>query len=198
MGNDGERKIINIDSAVEAIVFAYGNPISIGDLCYSLDLDREVIEESLKRLGKTYEEEKRGVQLVRLDGSYQLCSRAEHAQAIRKALELDEPGRIGKAATEVLLIVANFQPTTQRFIDDIRGVDSSYWISWLIERELIEPVGKLKRRGQPRAYATTREFLRQFHFESLSEVPDIGGVANDKDAASQKDLDLDELEGLLK
>ncbi len=186
-----------LDAAVEAVLFAYGKPISLGDLCDSLDMDRAAVADSLTRLAELYESQKRGIQLLRLGNSYQLCTRPEFALYIRRAMELSEPNQLPKAAIEVLLIIANFQPTTQRFIDEIRGVDSSYWLAWLIERELIEPVGKLERRGQPRAYATTLEFLRMFHFSSLSDVPEVSVHKTDETMAEQSELDFSELEGLL-
>lgn len=191
------KREADVDAAVEAVLFAYGKPISLGDLCDSLDLNRASVAESLARLAALYETEERGIQLLRLGGSYQLCTRPQFAPYIRRAMELGEPNQLPKSAIEVLLIVANFQPTTQRFIDEIRGVDSSYWLTWLIERELIEPVGKLERRGQPRAYATTLEFLRMFHFSSLSDVPEVGSHKADESRAEQQELDLTELEGLL-
>lgn len=193
-----ESKNFNqIDCRIEAILFAYGTPICIEDLCAALDMDRFSIVESIERLSYYYDHEKRGIQIVRLDNSYQLCTRQEHAQVIRTALNLKESNPISKAAIEVLLIVANFQPTTQKFIDDIRGLDSSYWISWLIEHELITPVGKLDRRGNPKAYGTTLEFLRMFHLQSLSEVPEIKAIKKDDNAESQKGLNLDELAALI-
>ncbi len=187
----------NIDAAVEAVLFACGYPISTEDLCFSLELDQKALLCSLERLKRRYESEVRGFRLIRLNSSYQLCSAERYASAIRKALNISKNDGIARPALEILSIIASFQPTTKRFIDDIRGVDSSYWLDWLTEHELIEPAGRLDRRGQPKAYATTMNFLRMFHLSSISELPDIGTVEGRDTEPPPQELDLSELEGLI-
>lgn len=186
-----------LDPAVEAVLFAYGNPISIEDLCYALDDEYEKVMESIGRLRERYRSRCCGIRLLKLNNCYQLCTAQEYAAAVRTALGLEQPMGISKSALEVLLIVASFQPTTQRFIDETRGTDSSYWTAWLVEHELIEPAGRLDRRGQPKAYATTLNFLRMFNLSSVSEVPELGAEIKNTAAQGQQALDLDSLAGLI-
>jgi len=188
----------NIDPAVEAVLFACGDPVSLSELCLALDEDRAEVLKSLARLRDRYALEDRGVRLLKLENSYQLCTATQYAPAVRRALKLAEPAKLSRAAIEVLLIVANYQPTTQKFIDAIRGGDSSYWVAWLLDQELLRPVGKLDRRGQPNAYATTLAFLKMFHLGSLAEVPSIAPKRQTELNGVLAESELDELAELLR
>ncbi|MBO4914557.1 MAG: SMC-Scp complex subunit ScpB [Oscillospiraceae bacterium] len=195
MTDDGNEN--SIVSAVEAVLFSCGYPVDCEELCYALNADINCVERAVERLNTRYLQYISGIRVIKLNNSYQLCTEERFAQPIRKALGLKEPAAFSKPALEVLLIIASFQPTTQRFIDNIRGVDSSYWVEWLVERELIEPVGKLDRRGKPKAYATTMDFLRTFHLSSIKDLPEIGSNSPGGAASVQSELALDELEGLI-
>ena len=121
---------------------------------------------------------RRGIRLVRLEQSYQLCSRADYAEPVRRILETRRAANLSPAALEVLAIIAYYQPTTRAYVDQIRGVDSAYTIGLLLDRKLIEECGRLQVPGRPRLYRTTKQFLRAFHLTSLDdlpELPDLGG-----------------------
>lgn len=160
-----------LESAVEAILFASGEAVPIDRICLALDLDKLSVEELLRRLGDHYAFERRGVRLVRMEDKWQLCSAPEYADMIRKAFEVRKPAKLSQPALEVLAIIAYNQPATRAQVDQIRGVDSSYTLTLLLERDLIEECGRLQVPGRPRLYRTTENFLRSFHLTSLKDLP---------------------------
>ena len=116
--------------------------------------------------------------MIKLDSSYQLCSAPEYAEYVRRTLENRKPARLSQPALEVLAVIAYYQPVTRAYVDQIRGVDSSYTMGLLQERKLIEECGRLQVPGRPHLYRTTKQFLRAFHLNSLEdlpEMPDLGG-----------------------
>ena len=167
-----------IASAMEGILFASGEPVHVDRLCTALELDRATAEQVLQRLMDYYAYERRGIRLLRMEDSWQLCSAPDYAEVIRRAFEIRKPAKLSQPALEVLTIIAYYQPTTRAYVDQIRGVDSAYTIGLLLERRLIEECGRLQVPGRPHLYRTTKQFLRAFHLtslEDLPEMPDLGG-----------------------
>ena len=167
-----------IESAMEGILFASGEPVHVDRLCTALELDRATAEQVLQRLMDYYAYERRGIRLLRMEDSWQLCSAPDYAEVIRRAFEIRKPATLSQPALEVLTIIAYYQPTTRAYVDQIRGVDSAYTIGLLLERRLIEECGRLQVPGRPHLYRTTKQFLRAFHLtslEDLPEMPDLGG-----------------------
>ncbi len=161
------------EAALEAILFAAGEPVGVERLCLALELDRPTAQAVCQRLADRYSYERRGIRLVRMDTSYQLCSAPEHAPLVRKVLEGRRPAKLSQPALEVLAIIAYFQPVTRAYVDQVRGVDSSYTVGLLLERELIEEAGRLAVPGRPIQYRTTKNFLRAFSLSSLEELPEL-------------------------
>ncbi len=126
-----------IEATVEGILFASGEPVSIDRICTATELDYNTIKTVLQRLMDYYSFERRGIRLVRMEDSYQLCSAPEYADTIRKAFEIRKPAKLSQPALEVLTIIAYYQPTTRAYVDQIRGVDSSYTMGLLLDRHLI-------------------------------------------------------------
>ena len=167
-----------IESAIEAILFASGEPIHVDRICLALDTDRGTVEKLLQKLMDFYAYERRGIRLLRIEDSYQLCSSPDYADAVRKAFEIRKSAKLSQPALEVLTIIAYYQPTTRAYVDQIRGVDSAYTVGLLLDRKLIEECGRLQVPGRPHLYRTTKNFLRAFHLTSLNdlpEMPDLGG-----------------------
>ena len=167
-----------IESAVESILFASGEPVQTDRICTALELDRPTVERVLQKLMDGYAYERRGIRLLRIEDSWQMCSAPDCADVIRRAFEIRKPAKLSQPALEVLTIIAYYQPTTRAYVDQIRGVDSSYTISLLLDRKLIEECGRLQVPGRPHLYRTTKQFLRAFHLTSLDdlpEMPDFGG-----------------------
>ena len=168
-----------IEAAVEGILFASGEPVHIDRICLAAELDRPTAELVLQKLMDYYSFERRGMRLLRLEDSWQLCSAPEYADVIRRAFEIRKPAKLSQPALEVLTIIAYYQPTTRAYVDQIRGVDSSYTVGLLLDRHLIEECGRLQVPGRPRLYRTTKAFLRAFHLNSLEDLPEMPGMEAD-------------------
>lgn len=173
------REMKEIEAAVEGILFASGEPVGIDRVCMALDLDKPTAELVLQRLQDYYSYERRGIRLLKMEDSYQLCSAPEYGDQIRKAFEIRKPAKLSQPALEVLTIIAYYQPTTRAYVDQIRGVDSSYTVGLLLDRHLIEECGRLQVPGRPRLYRTTQAFLRAFHLDSLEDLPQLPGLEAD-------------------
>ena len=162
-----------LQSALEGVLFAAGEPVSVERLCLGLEVDRPTLDAVAQRLMDRYSYERRGIRVLRLDTSYQMCSAPEYASWIRRTLESRKPARLSQPALEVLAIIAYYQPVTRAYVDQVRGVDSSYTVGLLLERELIEEAGRLSVPGRPVLFRTTRNFLRSFGLSSLEELPQL-------------------------
>lgn len=162
-----------IESAIEGILFAAGEPVGVERLCLALEIDRATADTVCQRLSDYYSYERRGLRLLRLENSYQLCSAPSCADAIRRAFESRRPPRLSQPALEVLAVIAYYQPATRAYVDQIRGVDSAYTVGLLLDRELIEECGRLAVPGRPIQYRTTQNFLRSFGLSSLEDLPEL-------------------------
>ena len=175
---------MEVDSIIESILFASGDPFPVERLMALLDLSREEVLAAARRIGDGYRYENRGIRLLILEDSLQLGSAPENADWVRRALDTRKPARLSPAALEVLAIAAYFQPVTRTYIEQIRGVDSSYTVGLLVDKGFLEPCGRLDAPGRPMQFQTTAAFLRVFGLESLEELPAYGdaGEAEQADA----------------
>lgn len=160
-------------SAMEAVLFASGDPVSIDRLSQVFEVSPEKTESIASALEKKLEENKSGVKLIRLENKYQLATRNEFAEYIKKAFDIKRKTPLSPAALEVLAVIAYNQPVTRSFVEQVRGVDCSGVITTLIEKELIEERGRLELPGKPLLYGTTDNFLRCFSISDLSELPPL-------------------------
>ena len=174
----------DIEGAIEGILFVSGEPVRISRIAAVLGLGEADIEQAAGRLRDAYSFGRRGIRLVMLGDSLQLCSSPEFADYIRLALEVRKPPQLSQPALEVLAVAAYFQPVTRAYIEQVRGVDSAYTVGMLIDRGLIEPCGHLSAPGRPRLYRTTHVFLRTFGLQSLKELPELPEV---EDAGSDRE-----------
>jgi len=163
----------DMTAALEAILFAAGESMPVARLSLVLGAEEEEILRCAGELAEGYEKEMRGIRLLHLGDKLQLCSAPEYAPYITKALEQRKPPMLSPSALETLAIVAYFQPVTRAYIDQVRGVDSSYTVSSLLERGLIEPAGRLDVPGRPSLLRTTDVFLRTMSVSSLEELPKL-------------------------
>ena len=155
------------------MLFASGEPVPVERLCLGLEVDRPTLDAVAQELMDKYKYERRGMRIVRMDTSYQMCSAPEYAPHIRKTLESRKPPKLSQPALEVLAVIAYYQPVTRAYVDQVRGVDSSYTVSLLLERDLIEEAGRLAVPGRPTLFRTTKNFLRTFELNSLAELPEL-------------------------
>ena len=160
-----------LESTLEAVLFAAGDAVSIDRLCEVLELPRETVLEAARELSSRYDFEQRGLMLRRIADKLQLCSRPMYAEAVRRVTETRKNTSLSPAALEVLTIIAYRQPVTRAFIDQLRGVDSGGTLSSLAEKQMIEEAGRLEVPGRPILYRTTEHFLQAFALESLDDLP---------------------------
>ena len=169
-----------IQSAIEAILFASGDPMPSDRIALVLGLDINQVFEAAQKLSDEYRKYRRGINLVRIKNSLQLCSAPEHALSITRAMEQRRPPRLSQTALEVLAIVAYFQPVTRAYIEQVRGVDSSYTVSVLAERGFLEACGKLEAPGRPTLYRTTELFLRTMGVCDLDQLPQLPNLGSNE------------------
>ncbi len=162
-----------LTSAVEAVLFAAGDSIPAARLSLVLGVSDEEIGRAVDELRRSYELEGRGLRILRLEDKVQMCSAPEHAQVISACLEQRRPPQLSQSALETLAVVAYFQPVTRAYIEQVRGVDSSYTVGMLSERGLIEECGRLEVPGRPAVFRTTDVFLRTMGISALSELPPL-------------------------
>lgn len=166
-------KASKLQAAIEAILFASGEPVELERIAEALEIELEVCEQIILNLSAKLDEQNSGICILKLDNMYQLSSRTEYAEVIRDVLELRKNTPLSQAAFEVLAVVAYNQPVTKSFIEQVRGVDCSGVISTLCQKKLIEEKGRLDLPGRPLVYGTTPDFLRCFSISSLDELPAI-------------------------
>ena len=174
-------EIRDIEGAIEGILFASGEPVSIERIAAVLGIEAELISRIAERMIDQYSTGRRGIRMVRLDNTLQLCSSPAYADCIRLALESRKMPQLTQPALEVLAAIAYFQPVTRSFVEQLRGVDSSYTVGLLQERGLIEPCGRLSVPGRPILFRTTKSFLRTFGITALSDLPALPETESDPD-----------------
>ena len=177
----------DIKSAIEAILFASGDPMPSARIALVLGVGQEAVLECAAELAGEYESSRRGIRRVRIKDSLQHCSAPEQALSITRALERRLPPRLTQTALDVLAIAAYFQPVTRAYIERVRGVDSSYTVALLTERGMLEPCGKLDAPGRPTLYKTTELFLRTMGIKDLDELPPLPDLEGDDGAQKLQD-----------
>ena len=162
-----------LQRAIEAILFAAGERAETSRLSMALQTDENEIIAAADALAGELAFERRGIRILKLESGYQMVSSGEMADYVTKALETRKPPKLSSSQLEALTIIAYYQPATKAMVEQIRGVDSSYSISALMNKKLIEEAGRLNVPGRPIQYRTTPDFLRTFGFSTLEELPPI-------------------------
>ena len=186
--------IIELSPALEAVLFASGEPVPVARLSLVFGVPEEDILVTADKLGEYYEKNGRGIRLLRLGGSLQLCSAPEHAKLIARVIEHRAAPKLSPSALEALAVIAYFQPVTRAYVEQVRGVDSSYTVSSLAEKGLIEPAGRLDAPGRPTLYRTTDAFLRVMGISSLEELPTLPDMS-EADGLEKLQNAVEELKG---
>ena len=170
-------EITDLQRGIEAILFASGEPVEADRLAMALEADRKDVVKVCDEMVSQWAFERRGIRVIKLDKAYQMVSSGEMSDYVSKALETRKPPKLSASQLEALTIVAYYQPATKAMVEQIRGVDSSYSISALLNKKLIEEAGRLNVPGRPILYRTTAAFLRTFGLTSLEELPEIERVS---------------------
>ncbi|MDO4518372.1 MAG: SMC-Scp complex subunit ScpB [Bacillota bacterium] len=191
-----------IKSAIESMLFIWGEPLNIKDMADVFNVDKEEVYECCKELQQEYESENRGIIIREINKSFQFTTRKENIDYIERLCTPVKRRRLSQSALETLAIVAYKQPVTKGEIEAIRGIRCDRVVDGLAAKRLIAPIGRSDSVGRPILYGTTDEFLKQFEFESLKDLPDIEdieGIVLEDDEATVIDgiagqLSLDDLE----
>ena len=166
-----------LQRAIEAILFAAGEPVEISRLAFALECDEADVADAADALAGQLAYERRGIRIMRLEEGYQMVSSGEMADYVAKTLETRKPPKLSSSQLETLTIIAYYQPATKAMVEQIRGVDSAYSVAALMNKKLIEEAGRLNVPGRPILYKTTPDFLRTFGISSLEELPPIEKVS---------------------
>ena len=166
-----------LERAIEAILFAAGERVELSRLAMALETDENEVERTADALADKLAFERRGIRILKLEKGYQMASSGEMADYVTKALETRKPPKLSSSQLESLTIIAYYQPATKAMVEQIRGVDSAYSISALMNKKLIEEAGRLNVPGRPIQYRTTPDFLRTFGLSSLEELPPIEKIS---------------------
>lgn len=180
-------------SALESMMYVWGEPLSVKDAASVLDVDRKVIRGLFQELKEEYEQEGRGIRIRQVNDSFQFVTYEENESFIEKLCRPVKVKRLSQAALEVLAIIAYRQPVTRAEIDAIRGIKSDRVIDGLTNRGLVEVCGKSEGIGRPNLYGTTDAFLKNFGFETLKDLPEIDGFS-EPSFTDEDDEDEDEIQ----
>ena len=184
----------DVERAVEAILFAAGYPVKYEKLSEVIGLSQKDLRNLISHMAEGYRD--RGIQLLMYPDTCQLTTKEVFAPYIREALGIKRGGNLSNSSQEVLAVVAYNQPVTRSYIDVVRGVDSSYAVTSLLDKGLIEAVGRLDAPGRPMLYGTTDKFLRVFGLESLADLPEteaLGVAAAQTESVMVEEADKDQL-----
>ena len=166
-----------LQRAIEAILFAAGEPVEVSRLAFALECDEAEVADAAEVLAGQLAFERRGIRILKLENAFQMVSSGEMADFVTKALETRKPPKLSASQLETLTIIAYYQPATKAMVEQIRGVDSAYSVAALMNKKLIEEAGRLNVPGRPIQYKTTPDFLRTFGISSLEELPPIEKVS---------------------
>ncbi len=172
--------------AFEAVLFSGGEPMSIERFAQVFDISPEEVTETMAALAAKLKKAGSGLELVRMENTYQLATKTQYAEYIKKMFDIRRRTPLSPAALEVLAVVAYNQPVTKSFIEQVRGVDCSGVVTTLVEKGLIEERGRLELPGKPLLYGTTKNFLRCFSLNDLSELPPLPKDENAEETTAEQ------------
>jgi len=172
----------NYISAIEAVLFACGEPVEISRLAEGLEIEKAALRQQLCEYQALLESDDRGFELLFLEDKVQLCSKPQYESLIVTVASLKKNTPLSNAAMEVLAIVAYNQPVTKSFVEQVRGVESGQVVNNLVEKGLVEEAGRLNVPGRPITYKTTPNFLRTFGLSGLRDLPKLPEEVDDSEA----------------
>ncbi len=178
-----------IQSIIESILFASGNEVKLKDLMLIFEMSKEQIENIIYKMQEEYKKEERGIEIIKLEDAFQLCTKKENYEYIYPILDKRAKPSLSTAALETLAIISYNPRITRAEIESIRGVEAKASLYKLLEYGLVEEAGKADLPGKPMTYKTTNEFLKMFGYSSLKELPELPRYKLD----SNKQIVIEEL-----
>lgn len=168
-----EESVVKNQAAIEAILFSMGDAVSSKDLSKVLELDEKDVIKLINDMIDKYEADDRGIRIIKLEDSYQLCTKNEYYDILSQLVNMPKKHNLTDSLMETLSIIAYKQPVTRQEIEAIRGVSCVHAINKLVEYKLVAEVGRLDAIGRPILFGTTEDFLRSFGVTSMDELPVI-------------------------
>ena len=168
-----KKNKVQIQAAIEAILFAMGEAVEEEKIAKALDLDLKTTRENIKELMERYNSDSSGIGIVRLENAYQMCTKKEMYSYLIRIVSQPKKHTLTDVLLETLSIIAYKQPVTKSEMESIRGVKCDHAVNKLIEYNLVEEVGRLDAPGRPLLFGTTQEFLRRFGVTSIEELPQL-------------------------
>ena len=162
-----------MQAAIEAILFTMGESVEAARIAQALECPEKKIHEVIGRMAEGYEQEMRGIRIIRLENSYQLCTKKEYYETLIRIARIPRKVVLTDVLLETLAIIAYKQPVTKLEIEKIRGVKSDHAVNKLVEYELVAEVGRKDAPGRPILFGTTENFLRHFGVDSVDDLPVI-------------------------
>ncbi len=181
-------EINEIKSIIEAILFAAGRPVTQKELILSLEIPQDDIEKVIENMKEEYKQLDRGIEIIKINDSYQLCTKKDLYEYIYPILDKRNKPKLSNAALETLAIIAYNPKITRPEIEEIRGVSADACVYKLLEYELIEEAGKADLPGRPMSYQTTNEFLRMFGYSSLEDLPELPRYKMDENGQIKEEI----------
>jgi len=164
-------KIEEMEAVIESVLFVLGKEVSLGDIAEVLNLDKATTRAVIRALSDKYEQQKKGLRIIELDDTYQMCSAPENFEFVAQITQSSRQSFLTPSLLETLSIIAYKQPVTKAQIEEIRGVSAEHAVNRLVERGLITEMGRLDAPGKPILFGTTKEFLRYFGLKSAKDLP---------------------------
>ncbi len=183
-------RLSELEAVVESLLFISGEAVPLSAIAQTIEMDKATAKAIIHTLADKYESEKRGIRIVELDGSYQMCTAGECFEYIRNMYKSPNRQGLTQALLETLAIIAYKQPITRAQIEEIRGVSAEHAVSKLVEKKLVCEVGRMDSPGKPIMFGTTNEFLRYFGFKSIKELPPLGDIQEGQVQHEQHDVQI--------
>ncbi len=166
-------RLSELEAVVESLLFISGEALTVGDIAKTIEMDKATTKAIIHTLMDKYEKEKRGLRIVALENSYQMCTATECFEYIRNMYKSPSRQGLSQSLLETLAIIAYKQPITKSQIEDVRGVSAEHAVNKLMEKNLVCELGRMDTPGKPILFGTSKEFLRYFGFQSVSELPEL-------------------------
>ncbi|MDD4844048.1 MAG: SMC-Scp complex subunit ScpB [Anaerotignum sp.] len=170
-------RLSELEAVVESLLFISGEAVPLSAIAQTIEMDKATAKAIIHTLADKYENEKRGIRIIEINGAYQMCTAAECFEYIRNMYKSPNRQGLTQVVLETLAIIAYKQPLTRAQIEEIRGVSAEHAVSKLVEKNLVCEVGRMDSPGKPIMFGTTNEFLRYFGFKNVSELPPLQETA---------------------
>lgn len=169
----GKMRIEEMKAGIEALLFSFGEPVGLAKIAGILGVDQETTRKIIDQLMDDYQVAERGIEIIRLEDNYQLCSKKQQYNLLKKAVHKVKTFELTDVLVETLSIIAYKQPLTKVHIEKVRGVKSDHAVNKLVEYQLVEEKGRMEAPGRPILFGTTDVFLRHFGLKSVEDLPQL-------------------------